>query len=91
MNFPYKGIGFNGPHLAAMPFDQFSKEISHQLTEDEQKDLYSLLQIQYKGAVNSASTSYANDKDTIPEVGSAEHGSGDSEQPGTNKRRPGKS
>ena len=87
----YNGIGFNGPHLAAMPYEKFEKEVSHHLNEAQAKDLYGLLQIQYKGAVNSASTSYANDKDTIPEAGSAEHGSGDSEQPGTNKRRPGKS
>ena len=36
----YKGIGFNGPHLAAMPYKQFDKEVSHQLTKDEAKELY---------------------------------------------------
>lgn len=84
----YKGIGFNGPHLAAMPFDQFSKEIAHQLNEAEQKDLHSLLQLKYPGVAKVAPDSYddniANSEST--DAGSSD-GSGNNEQPRTNKRR----
>lgn len=85
----YKGIGFNGPHLAAMPFNKFSKEIAHQLNEEEQKDLYGLLQLKYPGAAKVVPVSQNDDSITIPkgaDVGSAD-GSVDSEQSGTNKRR----
>ena len=85
----YKGIGFNGPHLAAMPFDQFSKEIAHQLNEDEQKDLYGLLQLKYPGVAKVTPDSNADDNIAIPEstdAGSTD-GSVDNEQPRTNKGR----
>jgi hypothetical protein len=83
----YKGIGFNGPHLAAMPFEQFSKEVAHQLNEAEQKDCYSLLQLKYPGVAKVAPVSH-DDTIAISEVTDAgsTDGSGDNEQPGTNKR-----
>lgn len=83
----YKRIGFNGPHLAAMPFDKFSKEIQHQLNEAEQKDFYSLLQLKYPGTATVVPVSH-DDNIAIPEstdAGSSD-GSIDNEQPGTNKR-----
>lgn len=83
----YKGIGFNGPHLAAMPFEQFSKEVAHQLNDAEQKDCYSLLQLKYPGAVKAVPVSH-DDNIAISEsteLGSSD-GSSDNEQPGTNKR-----
>jgi hypothetical protein len=84
----YKRIGFNGRHLAAMPFDQFSKEIAHQLNEAEQKDLYGLLQLKYPGVAKVTPVTSDNNI-AISEgadAGSAD-GSVDNEQPGTNKRR----
>ena len=84
----YKGIGFNGPHLAAMPFEQFSKEVGHQLNEAEQKDCYSLLQLKYPGAAPVAPVSHADNTISISEsadTGSSD-GSVDNEQPRTNKR-----
>lgn len=85
----YKGIGFNGPHLAKMPFDQFSNEIAHQLNEAEQKDLYELLQLKYPGTATVVPDSNADDSIAISEgadAGSAD-GSGDNKQLGANKRR----
>jgi hypothetical protein len=63
----YKGIGFNGPHLAAMPFDQFSKEIAHQLNETEQKDCYNLLQLKYPVVAKVTPDSNADDNIAISE------------------------
>lgn len=88
----YKRIGFNGPHLAAMPFDRFSKEIGHQLNEAEQKDFYSLLQLKYPGVAKV--TPVINDDNIAISEGTdagISDGSDNNEQPGTNKRRPARS
>jgi hypothetical protein len=84
----YKGIGFNGPHLAAMPFEQFSKEVAHQLNEAEQKDCYDLLQLKYPGTATVVPDSNADDNIAIPESADAgsSDGSVDNEQPRKNKR-----
>lgn len=83
----YKGIGFNGPHLIAMPFEQFSKEVARYLNDDEQRDFYSLLQLKYPGVAPATPVSH---DDNIAISESADAGSADrsvnNEQPGTNKR-----
>jgi hypothetical protein len=51
INFSFNGVGYNGPHLAAMTFEKFKKEIAHHHTgpdaDKAMKQLYDLLQETY--------------------------------------------
>lgn len=53
-DFKFDGIGFNGPHLAKMPFDKFLAEVKHHWPEDEAtakaKELYAELQKKWPAA-----------------------------------------
>jgi len=73
----YKGIGFNGPHLAAMPYKQFEKEVSHQLTKEEAKELYGLLQLKY----DKQEVKDVDDCITIPTPAESGYRQGDSDEP----------
>ena len=37
-DYKYEGVGYNGPHLAAMPFDKFKEEVKHNFTEGPNPD-----------------------------------------------------
>jgi hypothetical protein len=54
-DFKYEGVGYNGPHLAAMPFDLFKKQVEHhfqtgEAREERIKDLYDKIQKKYPQA-----------------------------------------
>lgn len=51
-DFKYEGVGYNGPHLAAMPFEKFKVEVEHHFksgsnAEERMKDLYDKIQKKY--------------------------------------------
>lgn len=60
-DFKYEGVGYNGPHLAAMPLDAFKKEVGHHFKEGPNPDarmgdLYDKLVKKYPHAASKSTT-----------------------------------